>query len=117
MLATLTTLTGAQNLYPGGHNWPDMWIVVDPDQTDIEDHGIYLVQVKDREPVVKRCVRRGESELFLHPALSTVHGQETINLLGRKIPCQTIEFSDNFYLRYVKVHGRIVGLWAGRGAI
>lgn len=108
----ISELKGQQKLHPGGHNWPDMQIVVDPEQIDVEDHGIYLVQIKDREPVVKRCVNRG-SELFLHPALSSVHGQKTVELFGRKVPCQTIEFSDNIYKRYITVHGRVVGIWAG----
>jgi hypothetical protein len=106
-------LTGAQEVRPGGHNWPDMQIVIDPSQTEIEDNGIYLVQIKDRDPVVKRCVNRGSTEVYLHPALSTVHGQTTVELFGRKVPCQSIEFSDNIYKRYITVHGRVVGIWAG----
>jgi hypothetical protein len=94
-----------------------MQIVIDPSQTEIEDNGIYLVQIKDREPVVKRLVNRGDSEVYLHPALSTVHGQTTVKLFGREMPCQSIEFSDNIYKRYVTVHGRVVGIWAGAGAV
>jgi hypothetical protein len=113
MLDGISQLSGAQELHPGGHNWPDMRIVVDPSQTEVEDNGIYLLRIQDREPTVKRCVRRGENELFLHPALSTVHGQTSVNLFGRKVPCQSIEFSDNIYRRYITIMGRVVGIWAG----
>lgn len=106
-------LTGPQTLHPGGHNWPDMQIVVDPSQTDIEDNGIYLIQINQREPVVKRCVKRGENQVMLHPALSTVHGQTTVELFGRKVPCQSIEFSDSIYRRHLTVHGKVVGIYAG----
>jgi hypothetical protein len=112
MLQGITELSGALERRPGGHNFPDMEVVIDAAQTEVEDNGIYLVQIKDRDPVVKRCVNRG-SELLLHPALSPVHGQTTVEIFGRKIPCQGIEFSDNIYKRYITVHGRVVGLWAG----
>lgn len=113
MFEGIKELTHGQEIHPGGHNWPDMQIVVDPSQTDVEDNGIYLLRIKQREPVVKRCVKRGDDELLLHPALSTVHGQSTIELFGRKIPCESIEFSDNIYTRYVTIMGRAVGIWAG----
>lgn len=113
MYEGIKELAGSQKLHPGGHNWPDMQVVVDTSQTEVEDHGIYLVQIKDREPVVKRCVNRGDNELYLHPALSSIHGQTTVELFGRKMPCQGIEFSDNIYKRYITVHGRVVGIWAG----
>lgn len=112
MMQGITKLTGSLKRHPGGHNWPDMELIFDPAQVEIEDNGIYLVQIKYREPVVKRCVNRG-SEVILHPALSSVHGQTTVELFGRKMPCQGIEFSDNIYKRYLTVHGRVVGLWAG----
>jgi SOS-response transcriptional repressor LexA len=112
MLDGISTLTGPQELHPGGHNWPDMQIVVDPSQTDVEDDGIYLLRIQNRDPVVKRLRNRG-SEFMLHPALSTIHGQSSVNLFGRKVPVQTIEFSDNIYKRYVTILGRVVGVWAG----
>lgn len=112
LFAGITKLVGTQERRSGGHNWPDMEIVIDTAQTEVEDNGIYLVQIKDRDPVVKRCVNRG-SELLLHPAVATIHGQTTETLFGRKVPCQSIEFSDNIYKRYITVHGKVIGLWAG----
>lgn len=112
MLDGISELRAGHERRPGGHNWPDMEVVIDTAQTEVEDNGIYMVQIKDREPTVKRCVNRG-SELMLHPALSSIHGQTTIHLFGKSVPCQGIEFSDNIYKRYITVHGRVVGIWAG----
>lgn len=112
MMQGITELTGKLERRPGGHNFPDMEVVIDTAQTEVEDGQIYLVQIKDRDPVVKKCINRG-SELLLHPALATIHGQTTVEIFGRKIPCQDIEFSDNIYKRYITVHGKVVGLWAG----
>lgn len=111
MLDGIKELTGAQELHPGGHNWPDMQIVVDPSLTTVEDNGIYLVEINGRDPVVKRLIDQGAS-FAVHPALSAVHGQRNVEFLGRSVPCQTIEFSDNYYKRYVTVLGKVVGIWA-----
>jgi len=89
-----------------------MEIVIDAAQTEVEDDGIYLIQILQRDPVVKRCRNRG-SELLLHPAIATIRGQTTGELFGRKVPITDIEFSDNIYKRYITVHGRVVGIWAG----
>ncbi len=113
MLDGITELSGNLERRPGGHNFPDMEVVIDTAQTEVEDNGIYMVQIKDREPVVKRCINRG-SELLLHPALATIQGQTTVELFSRKLPCTGIEFSDNIYKRYITVHGKVVGIWAGR---
>ena len=113
LLNGITELTGALERRPGGHNFPDMEVVIDPAQVEVADGEIYMVQIKDRDPVVKKCVNRG-SELMLHPALSSIHGQTTVNLFGRNVPCQGIEFSDNIYKRHITVHGKVVGLWAGQ---
>lgn len=112
MLSGITELCAGLERRPGGHNWPDMEVVIDPSQTAIEDDGIYLVQIKDRDPVVKKCRDQGSS-IRLMPALATVQGQTTVKLFGKTIPCQGIEFTDSIYKRYVTVHGRVVGIWAG----
>jgi len=111
MLDGITELTGALQRHPGGHNFPDMEVVVDPSQTEIEDGQLYLVEVRGRSPVVKKCKDLGGS-IRLDPALASIHGQTTVELFGRKLPCQSIEFSDSFAKRVVTVHGKVVGLWA-----
>lgn len=44
LLASITDLTGLEELRPGGHNFPDMQIVIDPAQTEIVDNQIYMIQ-------------------------------------------------------------------------
>lgn len=112
MLNGITEISGSLERHPGGHNFPDMEVVVDRSQTAIEDGQLYLVQVQDRSPVVKKCRDLGGT-IRLDPALASIHGQTTVELFGRKLPCQGIEFSDSFYKRHVTVHGKVVGLWAG----
>jgi hypothetical protein len=112
MLNGITELADGLQRHPGGHNFPDMEVVIDPSKTAIEDGQLYLVQVQDRSPVVKKCKDMGAT-IRLDPALAAIHGQTTVEIFGRKLPCQGIEFSDNFYKRYVTVHGKVVGLWAG----
>lgn len=113
ILDSIKTLSGNQTRRPGGHNWPDLEIVVDPDQTEIEDDEIYLVQVSIWEnPAVKRCRNDGGS-VWLHPALATVDAPRMIEFMGKRIPLQSIEFSDSFYRRHLTVHGKVVGIWAG----
>lgn len=112
MLEGITELSGSLERQPGGHNWPDLEVVIDPTKTEIEDGRLYLVEVQGRSPVVKKCKNLGGS-IRLDPALSSIHGQTTVELFGRKVPCQGIEFSDSFSKRYVTVHGLVVGLWAG----
>lgn len=115
MLPGITELSVTMQRRPGGHNFPDMEVVIDTAQTDIEDGAIFLVQIKDRAPVVKKCVIRG-NEVILHPALAAIDNPRTITLFGREIPCHDIEFSDNVYKQFITVHGRVVGLWAGVAA-
>jgi len=112
----ISELTGEQERRPGDHNWPDLEIVIDPAQTEVVDDGIYLLQVLDRKPVVKRLRHHGEGELYLHPALATVHNSFKVSLFGKSVPCQSIEFSDNIYTRYITVIGRMVGFWAASQA-
>jgi len=106
-------LTGQQEIRPGGHNWPDMYIVVDPSQTEIEDGQIYLVAMRGRGESVKKLSMPSPGMVMASPALASIHGQTTIELFGRKMPCQTIEFTDTYYRRDVTVRGRVVGFWAG----
>ncbi len=113
-LPLVQALEGQQERRAGGHNWPDLEIVLDPTQTEIVDDQIYLVQIPQREPVVKRLRKYGETQAYLHPALASIHDQKTVELFGQRMPCQTVEFSDNIYLRYLTIHGRVVGLWAGK---
>lgn len=113
MLEGISELSGSLERRPGGHNWPDLEVVIDPSQTEIENGSIYLIQIQDRGPEIKKCKDEGSS-IRLDPAISSIHGQRTVELFGRKIPCQGIEFSDSIYKRYVTVHGRVVGLWAGQ---
>ena len=41
MMDGITELTGSLKRHPGGHNWPDMELVIDSAQVEIEDNGIY----------------------------------------------------------------------------
>jgi SOS-response transcriptional repressor LexA len=111
MLDGIQELTGTQELHPGGHNWPDMQVVVDPSITDVADGEIYLVQVQDCKPVVKALKDQGNS-WRLSPALATMHGQSSANLFGKTLSVQSIEFTDSYYKRYVTVLGKVVGIWA-----
>ncbi len=113
MLQGITEINGTLERRPGGHNWPDMEVVIDTAQTKIEDDEIYLLQIQDRDPVIKRCRDRG-ANIFLMPAVATVHDVGTVELFGKRLPIETIEFSDNIYKRYITVCGRVVGLWAGK---
>lgn len=112
MFQGITELSGVMERHPGGHNFPDMELVVDRDQVTIEDGSIYLIQINGREPVVKKCRDRGGS-IRLDPAVSWNHDRTEVQLFGRKIPCQGIEFSDTISKRAVSVVGKVVGLWAG----
>lgn len=117
MIQIVSELNGKQERRPGGSNWPDMEIVIDPAQTDIEDGEIYLVQVSNwSKPEVKKLIDNGSS-VWLHPALATVHDASTIQIFGRKVPIQTVEFSDSIYKRHVQIHGKVVGLWAEKDGI
>lgn len=113
MLQGISKLAGQQERRPGGHNWPDLEIVIDPAQTNIEDGEVYLVQITDRDPVVKKCTNVSPAVVRLDPAIASIHDQTTVNLFGRNVPCQGIEFSDDIYRRYIAVLGKVVGLWAG----
>lgn len=114
ILDCIAELTGQQRTVPGGHNWPDMELVIDPAQTDVVDDEIYLLQIQQRDPVVKRLKNKSEAELWLHPAVATIHDAgKHATLFGKKLPIQSIEFSDNIYRRFITVHGKVVGVWAG----
>lgn len=113
LLPAIQALGSTHERRPGGHNWQDLELVIDTADTAVVNDGIYMLQVLDREPVVKRLRHLGENQYWLHPAVATVHDVKTIQLVGRKIPCQTVEFSDNIYKRHITIHGRVIGLWAG----
>lgn len=110
-------LSGPQARHPGGHNWPDLEIVFDPTQTEIESGLIYLVTIHGGlrgDHVVKKLVRRdGSMSIYAHPALSAIHDAKMVEIFGKRIPCQTIEFSDSYSEQHIEVHGRVIGLWAG----
>lgn len=116
ILPCITDLSGQQERHPGGHNWPDMEIVVDPAQTEIENDELYLVSVPRRggSPYVKRCRNKSDAVVWLHPAVATIHDAgKHATLFGKKMPIQTIEFSDNIYRWALTVHGKVIGVWAG----
>jgi hypothetical protein len=112
MLNGITQLSGRLERHPGGHNWPDMEVVVDPTLTEIENNGVYLVEIRGRGPVIKKC-RDDGSTVCLMPALASLHGTSAVELFGRTLPCQSIEFTDSIYKRSLTVHGKVVGIWAG----
>lgn len=107
-LPIITALSGGMTLHDGGRNFPGIRVVVDENQTDVEQQQIYLVKVMGRNPVLKRCIDRGSS-IMLHPVFSGMGDVKTINLFGRDIPCQSIEFSEAISKRHVIVVGRMVG--------
>lgn len=111
MLQGITELSGTMERHPGGHNFPDMEVVIDTALVDIEDGQVYLIEIAGRTPVIKKCKARG-GVVHLDPALATIHGQTTVEIFGRKVPCQGIEFSDTIYRRYITVRGKVLGLWA-----
>lgn len=115
LLPGISELSGLLERHPGGHNWPDMEIVFDAGQTEVEDNEIYLISVPRRSDnrEVKRLRHYPGDQFMLRPAVSSVHGFRKVNVLGHDLPCTSIEFSDNIYKRNVVVHGRVVGLWAG----
>ena len=115
VLPIITQLSGTQERRPGGHNWPDMEIVIEPNQTDIEDGALYLIDTEFwSSPCVKKCVDNGTC-IRLSPALATVHGiEKPVSLFGKTIPCVSIEFTDSIYKHRLKVCGKMIGLWGGR---
>lgn len=107
-LPIITELSGAMRLADGGHNFPNIQVVIDGAQTEIVDREVYLVSVQDRGPVLKRCIDRGNS-VMLHPVFMGQDRLKPLMLFGYEIPCFSIEFSDSFDKRVLTVHGRLVG--------
>lgn len=112
-IAIISELTGNQERHPGGHNWPDLEIVIDPTQTEIVDNALYLIQASFWSgPNIKKCRDEG-SCIRLMPALATIHSVEIGNLFGKKVPIMGIEFTDSIYKWHLTVHGCVIGLWGG----
>lgn len=113
-LAIIRQLAGEQRRHPGGHNWPDLELVYDPSLTEIEDGAVYLVTIAHgmRGEYIAKKLRRQGGSIRCEPALATIHDAYTVEVFGKTLPCQKIEFTDSYPAWQVEVHGRVVGLFA-----
>lgn len=122
LLPGITELQAGQELREGGHNWPDMYVVIDTNAIKIEDNELYLLTCPYGRVKIKRVGIRFNNSLMLHPAIHSgmepiESGPKEINLLGKKIPIiGSMEFSEGPYKpNLLQIHGKVVGLWAGGG--
>jgi hypothetical protein len=122
LLPGIEELKPGCELHSGGHNWPDMQVVVDTSDTEIEDDALYLLTCPYGSLKIKRVKRYwgNPNSLMLHPAIHKgfepiEKGLKEINLLGKTIPViGSFEFSEGPYRPdIVQIHGRVLGLWEG----
>lgn len=125
LLPGITELQIGQELHKGGHNWPDMQVVVDTNATEIEDNKLYLLTCPYGRTKIKRVKRSqgNKDNLMLHPAIHSgmepiESGPKEITLMGKRIPIiGSMEFSEGPYRpSLLQIHGKVIGLWAGVGS-